>query len=264
MKNSVVVRCYNTLPLIKKCVEAVINTTDLNTEIILINNHPPYQDVMEYLQNLKRPRVKVLDPGKNIGGIEGFNYGASKASGEYLVVLDDDIIVPNNNWIEVMAQSLNEHPNLAYVSLAWSEMININANSLDQFIQKPEYTMKMMKDVVILGCTMIKKSLWNEHFNIKEPLHWYGTDLKYKRKAAEKGMDTGMILSHMVEHLARTEQSDPLYGVWKVIYTEGLTQKNYKYWKENKNSLTPVEECELIQFGYPKSQIIEIEHLLKQ
>ncbi len=43
MKYSIIIRCYNTLPLIKKCVEAVIQSTDDDTEIILINNHPPHK-----------------------------------------------------------------------------------------------------------------------------------------------------------------------------------------------------------------------------
>ena len=123
MKFSIIIRCYNTLPLIQKCVEAVLQTTDDDTEIILINNHPPHKTAMDYLQNLHHPRVIVLDPGRNIGNFEGFNYGALHARGENLIILDDDIIVPNNNWIHVMSQSLADFPNLAYTALLCTHVI---------------------------------------------------------------------------------------------------------------------------------------------
>ncbi|NBI28716.1 glycosyltransferase family 2 protein [Chengkuizengella marina] len=266
MINSVIIRCYNTLPLIKKSINAVIETTDKNTEIILVNNHPPYQEAMEYLQNFNHIRVSVLDPGQNIGSIAGINFGAHKAVGENLVILDDDIIVPNNNWIQVMAQSLNQYPNLAYVSLAWHAMINHNTSPLDKLIERPEYTIRFMKDVVILGCTMVKKSLWKKYFkNINTSYqHWYGTDKKYKAKANELGMDSGIILSHIAEHLSRTEESDFLYDIWKVLYAFGLTLKNYTEWKENKTSLSPLEEYALKLFNYPTSQIKKCKQLLTE
>ncbi|NBI28718.1 glycosyltransferase family 2 protein [Chengkuizengella marina] len=265
MENSVIIRCYNTLPLIKKCVKAAIATTDHNTEIILVNNHPPYQDVRKFLHRFKHPRVKVLDPGENIGNIEGFNYGAAHAMGENLIILDDDIIVENNNWIEVMNKSFEDFPNLAYVVLTWPAIKDYNVSSLDQLFEKSEYTIRMMDEVVIFGCAMIKKSLWKEHFkNIEVKLHWYGIDREYKFKAQDLGMDTGIILSHKVEHLARTKKSDPLFGAWKIFYTYEFTEESYTVWKQNKSSLSIDEIDFLEKFGYQQSLIKDIKQIIEK
>ncbi|MFS1512890.1 glycosyltransferase family A protein [Chengkuizengella sp. SCS-71B] len=269
MKNSVIIRCYNTLPLIKKCLDAVIKSTDQNTEIILVNNHPPYQDVMDYLYHLNHPRVKVLDPGQNLGNVRGFDYGADHSTGENLIILDDDTIVPNNNWIEVMSQSFEDFPQLAFVSLVWPAVLNrlkSTPSPPNLLFEKKEYTIRFMTNAIFIffGCVMIKSSLWKKHFkNIKIDLPLYRIEPEYKKKAVEIGMDVGYILSHMAEHLSRTEEADPLNGAWKVFYAFGLTQKSYPDWRENKNSLSHVEEYSLNKFGYPQSQITEIKELLE-
>ncbi|PGZ93590.1 hypothetical protein COE51_23530 [Bacillus pseudomycoides] len=267
MEYSIIIRCYNTLPLIKKSVEAAIQTTSDGTEIILINNHPPYQNAIEYLQNLNHPRVVVLDPGSNIGNIEGFNYGAKRARGENIIILDDDIIVPNNNWIHVMSQSLEDFPNLAYIALVWPAVKNDLSTRIDfqdKIIQKSEYTIQFSNDMVVFGCVMIKKAIWQQYFsNIHlTDRHLYAIDANYKVKANELGMKTAYIISHMAEHLGRTQESDLLYGAWKVLYAYALTREEYTAWRKNKTSFTTNEEHSLRNFGYPKIQIDELKKLI--
>jgi glycosyltransferase involved in cell wall biosynthesis len=267
MKSSIIIRCYNTLPLIKKSVEAAIQTTGDDTEIILINNHPPYRDVIEYLQNLNHPRVVVLDPGRNIGNIEGFNYGAKRSRGKNLIILDDDIIVPNNNWLHVMSQSLEDFPNLAYVSLVWPTVkneISTHTGFRDKIIQKLEYTIQFTNDMVVFGCVMMRKATWQQYFSHIHltDRHLYAIDANYKVKANELRMKTAYIISHMAEHLGRTQESDLLYGAWKVFYAYALTRADYTEWRKNKTSFTIDEEHSLRNFGYPEIQIEELKKLI--
>ncbi|MGH0945611.1 glycosyltransferase family 2 protein [Bacillus mycoides] len=261
MKYSVIIRCYNTLPLIKKCVEAVIQSTDFDTEIILINNHPPYNEVAQYLANISHPRIIILDPGKNIGNLEGFNYGANYAKGENLIILDDDIIVPNNNWIDNMSRSLDDFPNLGYVSLMakHSELFIFNNNEQlkNEIINKKDYSILITTDMVIFGCVMLKRDLWERYFSkIKlEIMVLYDIDLYYKMVAEKNGLDTGYIVSHLADHLGRSEESDFAYGVWKVLYVYGLVFEDYGEWRRDKKNITSMEEEVLIKFGYTKEQI---------
>lgn len=260
MKYSIIIRCYNTLPLIKKCIEAAIQSTDAETEIILVNNHPPYQEVTEYLNNITHPRVTLLDPHKNIGNAAGFNYGASVAKGEYLVILDDDIIVPNNNWISMMSKALTDYNKLAYLSLIWSSVkqsLTTKAAFQHNIVKNADYSIYFDNSYVIFGCVMLKKELWQKHFSHPNLINkdLYGIDGYYQRKAKKLGMSTGYLISHMAEHLGRTEEADLLYGAYKVIYAYKLTKVDYVNWKKGKKKFTGREELALKHFGYNKSHI---------
>jgi GT2 family glycosyltransferase len=257
LKNSVIINCYNTLPLIQKTVAAALATTDLNTEILLINNHPPYPEVADYLQSIKHPRTRVLDPGRNLGCTLGFQFGAAQARGEFIVKLDDDTIVPKNNWISAMSQALNDFSDLAYVAL----IMNIYQQGRNPPVAMPEYTLEIIDDCVFFSCMMIRKQLWSKHFVISKTGLYGGEEFYYMQKATELGLKKGYLLSHVANHLGRTAQADPLYGAWKFFYGVGQTGAGYEEWRlcftPNENDLNSMR-----RFGYPEDQIEEIRTLL--
>ncbi|MDM5284686.1 glycosyltransferase family 2 protein [Peribacillus frigoritolerans] len=269
MKFSIIIRCYNKLSIVKKCVEAAVNSTDSNTEIILVNNHPPYNDVTEYLNYLQHPRIKVLDPMSNIGNAKGFNFGAIHAKGEFLVNLDDDIIVPNNDWINAMSKPFDDFPDLAYVSLAWNA---VNYSIKDQVTQGPEYkqnvvynpdyTIYFVSIFTMFGCVMIKKNIWKKYFANVVQGDLYGIDGYYQQQANALGMKAGYLLSHEAEHLVRTKEADFLYGAYKVLYAFKLLKQDYPSWRSGKSKLTKNERQVLKQFGYKPFEVDKMERLL--
>ena len=128
--------------------------------------------------------------GRNIGNFGEVNYQANHATGEYLIILDDDIIVPNNNWIEVMFQSLTEFPNLAYTALLCSHIKTSLLSYTDpsQELQKSEHTIQFTNHIVIFGCVMLK-SLAADFSNIQlSHLELFEIEGDYKTKANAIGM----------------------------------------------------------------------------
>ncbi len=260
MKYSVIINCYNTLPLIKYCVDAALETTDQKTEIILINNHPPYQEAMDYLKEFCHPRVRVLDPGENIGCMPGFQYGAENAKGEYIVKLDDDVIVPKKNWLDAMHQALIDFPKIAYIALKPSVIKTSNYKCL----KKNGYTLEIHRDTILFWCMMIKRKLWQTQFVMtKLPLYGVG-ERDYTRKANELGLKKAYLTSHICTSLGRTEESDPLYGAWKLFYVKLKRQRlDFPNWKKT-FQLGPNEIKIMKEFGYPEVQIEEIKKLLSK
>ena len=259
MRYSIVINCYNTLALIKKSVDAAIASTDDNSELILVNNHPPYDDALIFLNSISHPRLRVLDPGRNLGCTNGFQYGAEHGVGKYIVKLDDDTIVPKSNWTLAMDQALKDFPDLAYVALG----MPIYQIGKSPAINKPDYSLEFTKDIVLFSCMMIRKKLWEQHFKINETGLYGGEEMHFMKKAAALGMRKGYIVSHLCKHLGRTPESDPLYGAWKIFYGfKGSTRLDYPEWRKNFSLGQP--EVELLkQVGYPDDQIAEIKHLLK-
>ena len=258
MRFSVIINCYNTLPLIKQCVEQVLATTENDTEILLINNHPPYREVLDYLKSLKHPRVRALDPGKNIGCMPGFQLGAKNAIGEYLVKLDDDVIVPRKNWILAMYQALKDHKKLAYVSLKPNKL---KSSKRAEIVKNSRYTLEFHDTAIYFWCMMIRKSLWKKHFLLTDlPLYGVG-ERNYSTKAKELRLKKAYLISHVCSSLGRTAESDPLYGAWKLFYVKLKDKSDFPEWK--KTFFLGEEEVKIMRsFGYPEEQIQEIRTLL--
>lgn len=260
LKYSVIINCYNTLPLIKSCLDAALETTNPNTELILINNHPPYSDAQRYLATFQHPRVRILDPGKNIGCMPGFQLGAESAKGEYIVKLDDDVIVPQKNWIEVMHRALKDHPDLAYVAL---QPAAIKSAPTKPVVCKG-YTLEYHDDTIIFWCMMIPRRLWRTKYMMRNlPLYGVG-ERYYNQITHELGLRKAYLASHVCTSLGRTKESDPLYGAWKLFYAKQKENRaDFPQWQ--KNFQLGSEETQIMRdFGYPDDQIAEIKSLLKR
>jgi glycosyltransferase involved in cell wall biosynthesis len=258
MKYSIIINCYNTLPLIQSCLEAALKTTDQKTELILINNHPPYQKALDYLASLDHPRVLVLDPGKNIGCMPGFQLGAEHATGEYLIKLDDDVIVPLNNWLQAMHNALKGDPALAYVALQPAALKPNKA----QLVAKNGYSLEYHQDTILFWCMMINRKLWKSQYVMNNlPLYGVGESY-YAQKTRQLGLKKAYLVSHVCTSLGRTKEADPLYGAWKLFYVK-LKNQRVAFPEWQRQFKIGQEEVRMMQdFGYPDDQIETIQKRL--
>lgn len=95
---------YNRLKFTQEHIENVINTTDVDFEFILVSNHDCVKsaEVRKYIKNYKTEKnnylkkIKKILNNKNYGVAGGRNSGLIYSSGEYKVILDDDILMPSN------------------------------------------------------------------------------------------------------------------------------------------------------------------------
>jgi glycosyltransferase involved in cell wall biosynthesis len=247
------------LPIIKKSINSVLQSTDNQTELLLVNNHPPYPEVSAYLKSFRHPRVKVLDFGRNLSHILGTQYAEKQAQGEYLVRMDDDAVVPRNNWIYAMCEALQRSPELAYVGLPFAKIPLSGMNR----VSTPNFTIEYA-DTVLFTCVMFKRDVWRAHFVIPTQ-GIYGNDDNYSaQKAKELGLKLAYLVSHPCEHLERSSESDPLYGAWKLFYAFKSTQADFPVWRRSVSRITATEEQLMRGFGYSPGQIQEIRHLLSK
>lgn len=85
-----------------KCIDSILEkSTYRNFEIIVIENNSTEAETFEYYEYLKTlPNVSVVkwDSGFNYAAIN--NFGAGFAKGEYLLLLNNDTEVINEDWLE--------------------------------------------------------------------------------------------------------------------------------------------------------------------
>jgi O-antigen biosynthesis protein len=101
---SIIIPTYNKRPLLQCCIESIINKTCYtNYEIIIVDNRSDDADTLDYLTSLekaKRARVlKYMHPF-NYSAIN--NFAAEAAEGEYLCLMNNDIEVISEDWLDEM------------------------------------------------------------------------------------------------------------------------------------------------------------------
>ncbi len=87
---------YNAGNLLLECVESVINSNYKNLEVIVVDNVS--KDNSHRICKEKFANIILIENKKNLGYCGGNNIGIEHASGEFLVILNPDVIV-EPDWL---------------------------------------------------------------------------------------------------------------------------------------------------------------------
>ena len=100
---SIVIPTKNQLKVLKRCIDSVLNkTTYINYEIIIVDTGSD-EKTHRYYKKIVSDHIKVYSFVEDkFSYAKSCNYGASKANGEYLVMLNNDTEVIAPSWIEDM------------------------------------------------------------------------------------------------------------------------------------------------------------------
>ena len=104
MKFSIIIPCYKVEEYLPECVESVLKQTYTDFELILVDDGSPDR-VPEMCDEYSRKdsRVRVIHQ-KNAGLACARNAGITDAKGEYLICIDSDDYLSQNNILERIAE----------------------------------------------------------------------------------------------------------------------------------------------------------------
>lgn len=106
---SIVIVTFNNLVFNKLCLESMVADTEYpNCEIIVVDNGST-DGTREYLQELvrRRPRVWTIFNADNLGFAPATNQGLARATGDILVLINNDTVVPRQ-WLTRLVRHLEE------------------------------------------------------------------------------------------------------------------------------------------------------------
>jgi glycosyltransferase involved in cell wall biosynthesis len=89
-KVSIVLPTLNGYPLIRRCISSIINQTNKNWELIIVNDGSNDIDTINYLDTLLDFRIKVIHLDKNRGLPNALNVGIRNSTGKYWTWISDD------------------------------------------------------------------------------------------------------------------------------------------------------------------------------
>lgn len=108
-KASIIIVTYNNVELTQLCVESLLrNTTYPNYELILVDNHSQdgSRNYLRYLAKNYR-QVKIILNDENKGFPAASNQGLKIAMGEYLILLNNDTVLPKG-WLTSLLKHLQD------------------------------------------------------------------------------------------------------------------------------------------------------------
>lgn len=126
-KFTVIIVTYNRLPLLRECLENVMNQTYPIDNILVVNNAST-DGTTEYLESMK-DRIAVLNELANGGGAKGFSDGVryvhKNIDTDYVLMIDDDAMlmpdymerineaIQNNSDVMAFAGTVKAHGNIS-------------------------------------------------------------------------------------------------------------------------------------------------------
>lgn len=112
---SIVILTFNQVKYTKECVESIRKHTPEPHEIIFVDNGSTDGTVKWLRQIVKdNPEYKLIENKKNLGFSKGCNQGIEAAAGEYLLLLNNDVVV-TEHWLSGMLECLNSAPDTGIV-----------------------------------------------------------------------------------------------------------------------------------------------------
>ncbi|PSQ88965.1 MAG: glycosyltransferase family 2 protein [Bacteroidetes bacterium QS_8_64_10] len=109
---SIIIVTWNALPLLQQCLPSVVATNYPNLEIILADNASSDGTVNWVREHF--PSVKIVQHPENWKFCRGNNEAIAHASGEYVMLLNNDVEVPPG-WMDPLVETLEDDAGVAAV-----------------------------------------------------------------------------------------------------------------------------------------------------
>ncbi|MHC1685685.1 MAG: glycosyltransferase family 2 protein [Clostridiaceae bacterium] len=105
-KISIIIPNKDHIDDLDRCLASIENnTTYENYEVIVVENNSTKESTFEYYEQIKKnPKIKVVYWKKEFNYSAINNFAVAQSDGEYILLLNNDVKVINNDWLENMLQ----------------------------------------------------------------------------------------------------------------------------------------------------------------
>ena len=210
---SVIILTFNNLDLTKACLDSVLKRSDYpNLEVIVVDNAST-DGTPAYLEDFgqRHPEVRMLLNSENLGFAAGNNVGLAIATGDYLVVLNNDTVV-TPGWVLTLLRHFQRVPalgllgpvtsnigNEARIEISYPDLAHMPATALNYTLGHMGERYPMTN--VAFFCTIFPRSTYERCGEISED---YGLgffeDDDYCRKVDAAGLAIACAEDVFVHH----------------------------------------------------------------
>ena len=110
--------CYNNSKLTRKCLYDLERTLPEKNVEILITNNGSSDDTDNVIRNANLNNKVYIPYGTNLGFIRGHNEALKIARGKYFIVMNNDLLMNEDNWLYKLLKPLETDPKIGLVGMA--------------------------------------------------------------------------------------------------------------------------------------------------
>jgi GT2 family glycosyltransferase len=209
----------------------VLSARTLDLEVILVNNGLE-SGALEAAVSVGDDRVLVLHMGRNCGTAAGRNAGARKASGDYLLFLDSDVVLADKA-LENLASFLEEHhefgivgPLILYMDSPdriWWSGGDVDRRSGRVHMRTDAPVEEFRETDVVPSAMLVRRDVYEDVGGFYEPFFTTFEDSDFCYSAKAKGYRVGCVCKAKAFHGI---PSDPLEAEWRLLGRSRLVARN--------------------------------------
>ena len=206
---SIVIPTKDKIKLLSNCINSIINKTNYkNYEIIVVDNNSKEKESIAYFESIgsKYPNVRVIQDNGDFNFSRLNNNAVAASNGEYILLLNNDIEVINNDWLEIMlGYAQQKHIGAVGPMLLFKDktiqhagvVVGVGkekiANHVHYMDEKfaPDLGGRLLVphnySAVTAACLLVEKSKYNKVGGLTEALAVNYNDIDFCLKLIEKG-----------------------------------------------------------------------------
>lgn len=155
VKVSIIIPCYNHGKFLNEAVDAVLNQTFQDFEIIIVNDGSTDEFTIDLLKNYSKPKTRVINTS-NQGLASARNNGIKESKGKYILPLDADDKIANT-FLEKTVKIIDSNSQIGIVGCK---------TKLFGFENKEFFKKYKFPDILINNCfvctCLFRKSDWEK------------------------------------------------------------------------------------------------------
>jgi len=189
-KTSIIIPTFNGRELLKDCIYSIKRHTSEPYEIIVVDNGSSDGTV----DICRQEGITFISLANNIGFPAACNKGLKIATGDTLLLLNNDVIV-TRNWLQNMLNCLNSETNIGIVGpltnyASGKQQIDMPYTSLEEMsnqLNEPDASKWLQVDRIVGLCFLFKRELMDRIGLLDErysPGHFEDDDYCYRARNA--------------------------------------------------------------------------------
>lgn len=198
-KVSIIILTWNGIEYTKKCLTSLKENTDYNNYEVIVVDNGSTDGTIEYLETLDW--ITLVKNEKNLGFVKGNNIGLKLVKDNDVVLLNNDIIISQKDWLSKLAESAYRADDIGvvgcrlvnekeiflhagtyiYPETYWGQQIGGGQKNVGQYSNDRDV------EGVVFACVYIKKEVIDKIGGLCEDFFSYFEDTDYCLSAKEAG-----------------------------------------------------------------------------
>jgi len=202
MRFSVVIPTYNRWDLVNKCIDSILNTQDLSQgEVIVVSNGCTDGTPEKIKETYNGKNVYCVSWHAPLGYPKAVNMGMSVATGEIVILLNNDTVFLGSNWFEMLTSPFKTSPTAGVTGVVKRYQGG--------------------KPWILFFCAAIKREVINTIGLLDETFTpGCGEDIDYCIRAFNKGFTIHQVPEEVLAHIDGTNK---MTGSFPIYHDGGVT-----------------------------------------